>query len=806
MLNSSRLSVSNRSVPESWMHWAVVLVVACLLAAIVPPAWSQTAPTLNAPSNDLLIDMSGGVTVTWTGDSAMDSYRVEVVHEVAGTCDFSGTLAWSGTVFAGNLLSLTIPESQILETTPHCWRVVGVALGEGTSISDPSGGTYQYPSNVRTFLPLRPPSTPVLYSPQDGEADTDTYPRFNWEGESNVYTYTLEIATDASMQSLHYAETLQGNLEQAPPSTTSILDYPDRLQRETRYYWRVTAENPLGVAISPINEFATVLPAPSAPAMVAPEDGSLHTRRGPTLQWEPEENAYEYRIEVAPSDPTSATPKPAIPDSLIPTWTVGRTQTSFSVPQLDVEKEYVWRITALHPDYQVPAESWFLFRTRSAQPQSPQPVHPLQSGAVAGESTSSWPELRWQTAPGATRYRIQVAEISDVASISAGAFTNPVVDETIDAASQTPGSTQRFIPDSLIANQPYAWRVKGAATDAWGPWSTTEAFRTALPPDGRRYYITDHLGSTRSVVDPAQTDGDKVVEVRDYYPFGLHLPVRGRQEGEAAAEDYTGYELDDETSLRHAGARYYMAVLARFSVTDRFTDKYPSLSPYQYAANNPASLIDVNGDSIWVADGDERFLYTGGADYEGDSEFIAKAVSTLNTIRSTEAGSEVLSSLVESESNYNLVNQKPPSEKLPESVKAMQFKENENGGVNIFAGSLTGLSERLSIESTAHELFHGYQREIGQDPATTFSEVGAYLFGPSTRAKIIGGIVSFAGTDSRSGSEYTTAMTELYYGDNFSRQAYQRGSLVGNLYPNHPTGPLPMKPAISTFYPLNPGL
>jgi hypothetical protein len=41
---------------------------------------------------------------------------------------------------------------------------------------------------------------------------------------------------------------------------------------------------------------------------------------------------------------------------------------------------------------------------------------------------------------------------------------------------------------------------------------------------------------------------------------------------------------------------------ARFLSTDRFAEKYPSLAPYQYTANNPILFIDINGDSIFVSD------------------------------------------------------------------------------------------------------------------------------------------------------------------------------------------------------------
>lgn len=39
---------------------------------------------------------------------------------------------------------------------------------------------------------------------------------------------------------------------------------------------------------------------------------------------------------------------------------------------------------------------------------------------------------------------------------------------------------------------------------------------------------------------------------------------------------------------------------AKFLTIDRFADKYPSFTPYHYAANNPLLYIDINGDSIQV--------------------------------------------------------------------------------------------------------------------------------------------------------------------------------------------------------------
>jgi len=78
------------------------------------------------------------------------------------------------------------------------------------------------------------------------------------------------------------------------------------------------------------------------------------------------------------------------------------------------------------------------------------------------------------------------------------------------------------------------------------------------------------------------------------------MPGRSVTAGTPAVEDFTGYENDAETGFLYAGRRYYMAALGRFGVTDRFADKEPTLSPYQYAANNPALIVDINGDSLVI--------------------------------------------------------------------------------------------------------------------------------------------------------------------------------------------------------------
>jgi RHS repeat-associated protein len=120
----------------------------------------------------------------------------------------------------------------------------------------------------------------------------------------------------------------------------------------------------------------------------------------------------------------------------------------------------------------------------------------------------------------------------------------------------------------------------------------------------RRYYLKDHLGSIRAVLD----GGGGVRETRDYYPFGLPMPGRYEKGSPPTQEDYTGHVKDEATGLHYAGARYYSGAFGRWTATEPLLQsKSPkkllkdgkgrllSGSPYGYSFNNPATLRDPTG-------------------------------------------------------------------------------------------------------------------------------------------------------------------------------------------------------------------
>jgi RHS repeat-associated protein len=78
---------------------------------------------------------------------------------------------------------------------------------------------------------------------------------------------------------------------------------------------------------------------------------------------------------------------------------------------------------------------------------------------------------------------------------------------------------------------------------------------------------------------------------------------------------FSAKEKDSETGLSYFGSRYYSSDLSIWLSVDPMSDKYPSLSPYVYCADNPVKLVDPNGEEINPIY--DRFGYFLGTDDRG---------------------------------------------------------------------------------------------------------------------------------------------------------------------------------------------
>ena len=152
-------------------------------------------------------------------------------------------------------------------------------------------------------------------------------------------------------------------------------------------------------------------------------------------------------------------------------------------------------------------------------------------------------------------------------------------------------STDCPLPDTV--------RVVEPLPNGLGRYALQNAAYEESPLQGAyEFYLKDHLGSTRVVYgvgfpDPLGISPNGVFRAAyDYRSFGeqLELFVFTRK----VTENFTGKELDDETSLNYFGARYLDPMLGVWISVDPARQRF---SPYTYGSNNPISRIDPNGNA-----------------------------------------------------------------------------------------------------------------------------------------------------------------------------------------------------------------
>lgn len=116
-------------------------------------------------------------------------------------------------------------------------------------------------------------------------------------------------------------------------------------------------------------------------------------------------------------------------------------------------------------------------------------------------------------------------------------------------------------------------------------------------PTSWNYYVTDHLGSTRMVVD----SNNNIRETINYYPFGSEMRMQNPAlliGGFSHPFRFTGKELIRQTSLNmyDFGARLYdVAGVPMWTSIDPLAEKNPNMTPYHFCHNNPINMIDPDG-------------------------------------------------------------------------------------------------------------------------------------------------------------------------------------------------------------------
>ena len=121
------------------------------------------------------------------------------------------------------------------------------------------------------------------------------------------------------------------------------------------------------------------------------------------------------------------------------------------------------------------------------------------------------------------------------------------------------------------------------------------------------YQYKDHLGNIRlsyKDISTTSTPSLQLVEENNYYPLGLtHKGYNTAINGTHHKYMFGGKEFDESFQTLNTydfGARNYDPALGRWMNVDPLAEKYPSISPYAYVANNPIMFIDPDGREIVI--------------------------------------------------------------------------------------------------------------------------------------------------------------------------------------------------------------
>lgn len=96
-----------------------------------------------------------------------------------------------------------------------------------------------------------------------------------------------------------------------------------------------------------------------------------------------------------------------------------------------------------------------------------------------------------------------------------------------------------------------------------------------------------------------------VVQMDDYYPFGLTFNSYQRENSIEQNYQYNGKELQNELHLNWLdyGWRMYQPEIARWNAIDQYASVYEEFSPYSFGANNPIIATDYEGKLIVYVNG-----------------------------------------------------------------------------------------------------------------------------------------------------------------------------------------------------------
>ena len=201
------------------------------------------------------------------------------------------------------------------------------------------------------------------------------------------------------------------------------------------------------------------------------------------------------------------------------------------------------------------------------------------------------------------------------------------------SAIKSDGSGKRYV-GSMVYSVP----ASGGGSEVFESASWDEG-RIGFTKSGSTYtltdlwYVTDHLGNVRTVVDISSSlASPQVVERNDYLPFGERMSagqatLASNRHRLGAKEEQVFGSLD--LGKVDFGARQYDPFTARWTTIDPMAFVSPEASPYSYCLGDPIGCYDPLGLTNYSVNGETRTIDDG---YDDTIEVSERQFRRVNRI------------------------------------------------------------------------------------------------------------------------------------------------------------------------------
>lgn len=266
---------------------------------------------------------------------------------------------------------------------------------------------------------------PTLISPSNNSINNSLIPQFSWNRPEKSNYFKIQISKNSQFSQIVFESDLDSN--------SIKLDYSNKLEQSTLYYWRVKAFNSTDSSFWSTTFLLNTQSKLNKPILNIPNDGQLGVNHKPNFNWSSIQFADKYCFQLSTS----------ITFDVFNTFNDTTNINTYTPPNyLSQVTNYFWRVKAINEGNESEWSEIYGFTTDTIATPSKPILISYSNNLIDAPKNGS---LTWYKSSYAVKYRIQIAKDSN--------FSNIIIDNSsvLDTF---------YISFNLMIRTKYYWRVK----------------------------------------------------------------------------------------------------------------------------------------------------------------------------------------------------------------------------------------------------------------------------------------------------------------------------------------------------------